>query len=414
MMHHQKISPQSQNLFFLRLFFFALLIMTWVAPAAAAPPHRMSGVEMTPGPRMIRAVEALANDYLAAKASLQLTSSQESRIRKEVIAFKADIWRKEAALLAMFEEVGLKRRHGLITKGTYEATNVLTGGIETDEMIRLIGSVKILQDTLSPEQKSIFQEIRRPNVTLDAPEGFNLRIGLLALKKYGRAYGEYRNDIGLTKIQQVALKVALEETRKEVIRIGTDIELSRMEAYDLLKEPIIDLKATQEAMERTATLEGVFFPNLSEYSKRFKEILTAEQVLTMKDIRSNGRRQKASGPHHGRRGEGPADQKSGSLLDQAETLGLSRTQIEQLVAVEIAAVQKRQQDDAAYRTQIIELEEHIRSNASETEIETRIEKISQLSAGIEKARLQKRVAGLKVLNLEQKVSVQTLLAKKAK
>ncbi|MFQ5949626.1 MAG: hypothetical protein ACE5J1_02945, partial [Nitrospiria bacterium] len=377
---------------FLGILFVWAFVLT--GAAVGAPPHNLRGVEMTPGPRMIRAVEALANDYLAASDQLKLTPAQTEKIRKEVIVFKKDIWKQEAVLLGMFEEVGLRRRHALLTGEAYQATNVMTGVIETGQMIRLMRSIEALQAILNPAQKETFRTIRRPKLNLKAPEGFNMRIGLLALGQYKRAYGDYRKEIGLTEAQQVSLRNTLEEARREVIRIGTEIEISRTEAYDLLKEPIIDIKKTREAMEKNAKLEGVFFPKLSTYSKRFKEILTPAQVVSLRKARRDNRRGRT---HRGRGAAVHANKGSASLLARAEELGLSPSQIEALVELEVAAIQQAQQDKVAHRIETVELEERIREGAPGKELEARIARIAQLTADMEKARLQKRVAGLKIL-----------------
>lgn len=398
-----------KNIFLHSLILIGVIFIV-ATQAIGAPPHNLRGVEMTPGPRMIRAVETLANDYLAAKDQLKLTPAQTGAIQKEVISFKKDIWKKEAVLLGMFEEVGLKRRYALLTGGTYQATNVMTGGIETGQMIRLMRSIEVLQAILTPAQKEAFRTIRRPMLNLKAPEGFNMRIGLLALGQYRRAYGDYRREIGLTEAQQIALRNTLEEARREVIRIGTEIEISRTEAYDLLKEPIIDIKKTREAMEKTAKLEGLFFPKLSTYSKRFKEILAPAQIVSLRKARSGNRRGRT---HRGRKAGVHANKESSSLLERAGELGLSNAQIDALVELEVAAIKQARQDKVTHRIETVDLEERIREGAPGKELEERIDRIASLTADMEKARLQKRIAGIKILNEKQKVALRTKLAKRA-
>lgn len=145
----------------------------------------------------------------------------------------------------MFEEVALKRRHGLLLREEYRAVNQLTGGLETDELGRMMRAIGMLQGLLTPDQKEAFRTIRKPQMNLELPEGFNTRIGLMALGRYGQIYGEYREALGLSETQKVSLRNALEEARREIIHIGTEIDLGRKEAYDLLKEPIIDMKKTE-------------------------------------------------------------------------------------------------------------------------------------------------------------------------
>jgi len=383
---------------------FLALVIIFTGSVGMAAPHNRGGVEMTPGPRMIRAIEALAHDYLNASDPLNLRADQIKEIRIEVSTFKKDIWRKEAFLTGMFEEVGLKRRYGFLLKETYSMTNILTGGIETDQMNRMLRSVEVLQRILTPEQKEIFRSIRQPRINLEKPEGFNLRIGLLALGQFKRAYGEYRTKINLTEAQKVALRGAIEAARREVIRIGTEIEISRTEAYDMMKEPIIDLKKTRKAMQRTANLEGKFFPNLSAYSEKFREILTSAQQVTLKDLHKKTRR---TGSRRGGMGSVHSSRKSASLLDRAGELRLNQDQIKKLISLEIAVIKQAKQDEVDHRIQSVELEERLQEGATVKELEERIEGIVRLGANMERARLQKRLDAMKILDEKQKVALHT-------
>lgn len=252
------------------IFLFALFFLQ--APLVAAEPQGKKEVEMTPGPRMIRAVEALANDYLAAREVLKLSVEQEERIRQEVASFKKDLWKKEAVL--------------------------------------------------------------------------------------------------------------------------------RVEAYDLLKEPIIDTEKTREAMERTAQLEGIFFPKLSEVSRKLEGIPTPPQRTKLAEIRKESPRGSAAGPFTATREE------SLSFLDQAEKLSLSRPQIEKLVALETAAARHARLDEAQLKIEHLELEDRLRRGASDEEIAEQTDRITRLVADIEKDRLVTRVSGLKILDENQRVGLQ--------
>lgn len=388
--------------FFMLVLFMGLFS---IAPLqAVAAPENAQAPEMTPGPRMIRAVEALADDVLAEKASLALAPDQEETIRKEVTEFKKDIWRKEAVLLGMFEKISLKRRHGLLERGEYQASNQLTGGIESDEMGRMIKAVEAIQGVLTPEQRERFLSIRKPEIHLEHPEGFNTRIGLLALGRIRRAYGPDRARLGLSASQKRALRDLLNAARREIIEIGTQIEISRMEAYDLLKEPVIDPGVVREAMERTAKLEGVFFPKLSEYAKQFEAILTPEQEAALKRPEKRDphaarlRRGDESRSHAGRAGQ------SHSILDQAEAMGLSAAEIAQIAELELSAMDQLRQNEVEGKIEQLVLDEQIRSGAAEAAISAQIDRMAQRAAAIEKIRLGKDAAGLKILNGRQKVT----------
>lgn len=386
------------------LWIFCLAVFVGrVAEAGAEPPARET--ERTPGPRMIRAVEALANDMLAAGEAIKLSPEQEETIRREVVSFKKDLWKKEAVLTGMFEEISIKRRHDLLSREAYRSANQATGGIEADELGRMLQAITALQAILTPEQKERFRAHRRPQMTLQRPEGFNTRLGLMAIGRWGEVYGTYREELGLSETQTVALRDALEEARREILRIGNDIEISRMEAYDLLKEPIIDTERTREAMERTAQLEGVFFPKLAEVSRKMEGILTLPQRTKLADLRKEKPRF-AGGKERGSLAD--AGGEGFSLLDQAERLALSRPQIEKLVALETTAVRHARLDEAGLMIERLELEERLRRGASDEEIAAQIDRVSRLVADLEKDRLGTRAAGLKILDEKQRVALVSL------
>ncbi|WDT82737.1 MAG: hypothetical protein MPW14_25450 (plasmid) [Candidatus Manganitrophus sp.] len=175
-----------------------------------------------------------------------------------------------------------------------------------------------------------------------------------------------------------------------------------MEAYDLLKEPIIDTEKTREAMERTAHLEGIFFPKLSEVSRKLEGILTPPQRTKLAEIRKERPRlagESTTGSFTA------AGEESLSFLDQAEKLALSRSQIEKLVALETAAIRHLRLDEAQLKIERLELEDRLRHGSSDEEISEQIDRITQRVADIEKDRLANRVAGLKVLDEKQRVAI---------
>ncbi|HXF93298.1 MAG TPA: hypothetical protein VNK46_11130 [Nitrospiraceae bacterium] len=49
----------------------------------------------------------------------------------------------------------------------------------------------------------------------------------------GRVYNEYRDELRLTETQAQAIHSLPEAARRQVLRLGTDIDLSRVEADEL-------------------------------------------------------------------------------------------------------------------------------------------------------------------------------------
>jgi len=378
------------------------------ANQASALPVDAKGPEMTPGPRMIRAVEALANDYLNAAEALALTPEQIKIIRWEALALKKDIWRKEAVLIGMFDEIALKRRHGLLTREDYQAGNQLTGGIETDEMFRMSKAITAIQSVLNPKQQAAFQSIRRPEIDLSHPEGFNTKIGLLALGPYRRAYGQHRKALDLMEPQAVSLRKALQTARRKVIEIGTQIEISRMEAYDLLKEPIIDIKQVEKAMVRTAGLEAVFFPLLSEHSKKFEAILGTDRIRELKRL-GKGRFHTPSAHDTNGYNARHTHRKTDALLDRAHRVGLKPSQIKQLVNIEVSAIKRLGSKQVERKIANLELDALAERNVPSQEIKEMIDTLVRLASDIERIKLEKRASGLKVFKNHQKVTFHTPL-----
>ena len=311
-----------------------LMIGVMCSSAAAQSPDR----EFTPGPRMIRAIDQIAGSYAHLGHSLGLTAEQKDAMARIVQSMKTDMWMKEAVLVGMFQELEEKRRHGLLQDNEYRIANTLTGGIETDELNLFIDTLVSLRAVLTAEQRAKLQGTSRPAMEFRLSQGFNTKIGLMSLEGIGRVYNGYRDELRLSDAQAQAIQSLLEEARREVLRLGTEIDLSRVEADELVMRPDVNPEVIRAKMQKTGETEGVLFGKLFAVSDQIDGQLTPEQRKKVTELKQNRQRHVASmdragheRPAHGERPSLAAAPAFDYFLDQAP-LGLSPEQVAALVA----------------------------------------------------------------------------------
>ena len=310
-----------------------LMIGIMCSSATAQSPDR----EFTPGPRMIRAIEQIAGSYAHLGSSLGLTAEQKDAMARVVQSMKTDMWMKEAVLVGMFQELEEKRRHGLLQDNEYRIANTLTGGIETDELNLFIDTLVSLRAVLTAEQRAKLQGISRPVMEFRLSQGFNTKIGLMSLEGIGRVYS-YRDELRLSDAQMQGIQSLLEDARREVLRLGTEIDLSRVEADELVMRPDVNPEVIRAKMQKTGETEGVLFSKLFAVSDQIDGQLTTEQRKKVTELKQQRQRRVAimerpghEGPAHGERSSLAAAPAFDYFLDQAQ-LGLSPEQIAGLVA----------------------------------------------------------------------------------
>lgn len=312
----------------------ALLIGITCSSATAQSPDR----DFTPGPRMIRAIEQIAGSYAHLGPALGLTAEQKEAMARLVQGMKTDMWMKEAVLVGMFQELEEKRRHGLLQDNEYRTANTLTGGIETDELNLFINTLISLRAVLTAEQQVKLQGSSHPAMEFRLSQGFNTKIGLMSLEGIGRIYNSYRDELRLSDAQAKAIQSLLEEARREVLRLGTEIDLSRVEADELVMRPDVNPEAIRAKMQKTGETEGVLFSKLFAVSDKIDAHLTPEQRKKVTELKHNRQRHVANmerpgheGPAHGERPGLAPSPTFDYFLDQAQ-LGLSPEQVAALVA----------------------------------------------------------------------------------
>ncbi|HET8721139.1 MAG TPA: Spy/CpxP family protein refolding chaperone [Nitrospira sp.] len=310
-----------------------LLIGLMCVPAAAQSPER----EFTPGPRMIRAIEQITAHYAHFGHSLGLTTAQREAMTRIVQGMKTDMWMKEAVLVGMFQELEEKRRHGLLEEHEYRTANALTGGIETDELTLFIDTLVSLRAVLTEQQRAKLQGTSRPPMEFRLQQGFNTKIGLMSLEGIGRIYTTYRDDLRLSDAQARAIQSLLEEARREVLRLGTEIDLSRVEADELVMRPDVDPEVIRAKMQKTGETEGVLFGKLFAASDQIDAQLTPEQKKKFAELKHHRppHAAKPAGPNHdiphGNQSRFAAERFE-YFLDEAGPLALTSEQIAALVA----------------------------------------------------------------------------------
>ena len=317
-----------------------LILAVWIIGlmsshvAAQAP-----DMEFTPGPRMIHAIEEIAGYYAHLGPSLGLTAEQKEAMASLVHRMKTDMWLKEAVLVGMFQELEEKRRHGLLQDNEYRTANTLTGGIETDELNLFIDTLAQLRSVLTPEQQAKVRASAHPAMAFRISQGFNTKIGLMSLDGIGRVLNRYRGELRLTDAQAQAMQALLEGARREVLRLGTEIDLSRVEADELVMRPDVDPEVIRAKMAKTGETEGVLFGKLFAVSDQIEAQLTEEQKKKLAELKQSrqrhaGEKERAGHPSaaHGERPAHPASPGFEYFLDETGRLGLTPDQIANLVA----------------------------------------------------------------------------------
>lgn len=312
----------------------AALMVGFMSNQVAAQSQDM---EFTPGPRMIRAIEQIAGSYV--HLGLGLTPQQKAAMAGLVQQIKTEMWMKEAVLVGMFQELEEKRRHGLLQDNEYRIANTLTGGIETDELNLFIETLAGLRAVLTADQQAKVRDSWHPSMVFRVSQGFNTRIGLMSLDGIGRIYNAYRDDLRLTDAQAREIQSLLEATRREVLRVGTEIDLSRVEADELVMRPDVDPQVVRAKMQKTGETEGVLFNKLFETSDRIEALLTEEQRKKLADLKQRRQRHGADmeSGHAGAGHAARAGNHAGSpgfdyFLGETGRLGLTADQIGNLVA----------------------------------------------------------------------------------
>ncbi len=309
-----------------------LVGLTWSHALAQTQPD----MEFTPGPRMIRAIEHIAASYVHLGPGLGLSPQQKQSLADLVQRMKTDMWMKEAVLVGMFRELEEKRRHGLLQDNEYRIANTVTGGIETDELNLFIDTLAAVRGVLTPEQSATVRERVHPTIVFRVSQGFNTKIGLMSLEGIGRVYNGFRDDLRLTDAQAREIEGLLEAARREVLRLGAEIDLSRVEADELVMRADVDPQVVRAKMQKTGETEGVLFNKLFQVSDDVEARLTGEQRKRLTELKRRVSRNGADrmrGTHAASHGARANPAGFDYFLDQPERLGLTAEQVAALVNV---------------------------------------------------------------------------------
>jgi Spy/CpxP family protein refolding chaperone len=393
-----------------------MLVVLMVGLMAAQVSAQSPDMEFTPGPRMIRAIEQIAGSYV--HLGLGLTAQQKAAMAGLVQRIKTEMWMKEAVLVGMFQELEEKRRHGLLQDNEYRIANTLTGGIETDELNLFIETLAGLRAVLTADQQVKLRESWHPTMAFRVSQGFNTKIGLMSLDGIGRIYNAYRDDLRLTDAQARSIQSLLEAARREVLRVGTEIDLSRVEADELVMRPDVDPQVIRAKMQKTGETEGVLFNKLFETSDQLEALLTEEQRKKLAELKQRRQRQGAemkpaghAGTDHGTR----AGNHAGSpgfdyFLGETGRLGLTAEQIEALVAAKNETRKAVLIEQAKFKAAELTLLSVLRDQygdkpAPEEKIATAVHKLEEIRSKITHAKATGYLKAKDILTKEQQQRV---------
>ncbi|MEW6247146.1 MAG: Spy/CpxP family protein refolding chaperone [Nitrospirota bacterium] len=379
----------------------AIVMVGVMSSYASAQPQE---IEFTPGPRMIRAIEQLAGSYAHLGQHLGLTAQQKEAMAGLVQRIKTEMWMKEAVLVGMFQELEEKRRYGLLQDSEYRVANALTGGIETDELNLFIETLAALRGVLTADQQAKLRAASHPTMGFRLSQGFNTKIGLMSLEGIGRVYNGYRDELRLTEAQAQAVHSLLESARREVLRLGTEIDLSRVEADELVMRPDVDPEVIRAKMQKTGETEGVLFNKLFAVSDQINAQLTEEQRKKLAELKQTSQRQAAGREPTGHAGTGYRERQGflgfDYFLDQIGRLGLTPEQVAALVAVKNETRKTVLIEQAKLKGAELKLMNLLRDQDSRTPVSE--EKIATAVHGLEEVRSRiTHVKALGYLNARQ-------------
>jgi len=381
---------------------------------AQMPPE----TEFTPGPRMIRAIEQIAGSYAHLGHSLELTSQQKQTMADLVQRIKTEMWMKEAVLVGMFQELEERRRRGLLKDHEYRTANALTGGIETDELTLFIETLASLRAVLAPEQAAKVKELLLPTMAFRVSQGFNTKIGLMSLDGIGQVYNGFRRELNLTDSQALEIRSLLEEARREVLRVGTEIDLSRVEADELVMRPDVDPDVIRAKMQKTGETEGVLFNKLFETTDRIQARLTDAQRAKLAELkrhhqRTSSDKQRTSHPagSHGTPGHQSGHQTGFDyFLDQGGRIGIAEEQTAALVQVKNDTRKALLVEQAKFKASELKLLNRLRSGSdpsqySEEALAAAVREMEEGRSRMTKLKVQGYLNARHVLTTEQQSRV---------
>lgn len=395
-----------------------LLAGFWVGVAQAQTQNQMT--DFTPGPRMIRFLEQIAQEYEARGQALGLSSQQRVAMANLLRECKKNMWLKEAVLVGIFQELEDKRRYGLLQDNIdYRTANTLTGGIETDELTLFIDTLAQLQGILTDEQRDRLKQLWHPTLTLRVPQGLTTKIALMSLEGIGRLYNGWRDELSLTEAQAQSLRSLLQEARAELMRQGTIVDLNRVEGDDLALTPDVDPEQLREKMTRTGDLEAVVFNKLFELSDKVEGLLTEEQRKRLQDLKRNQVARAAHGRSYGNQAashqhmpQDHANSRAGFdfFLDQIHALRLSDAQIAQLVALKDETRKATLVEQAKLKGLELDLLDQVdrldsRAAMPDDQLTAKIRQLEDVRAMITKMRLDAYLKAKQILTPDQRVRV---------
>jgi Spy/CpxP family protein refolding chaperone len=219
----------------------------------------------------------------------------------------------------------------------------------------------------------------------------------------------------LSDAQAKAIQSLLEDTRREVLRLGTEIDLSRVEADELVMRPDVNPEVIRAKMQKTGETEGVLFSKLFAVSDQIDAQLTPEQRKKVTELRQNRQRhvtnmerQGHETPAHGERPNVGASPAFDYFLDQAGYLGLTREQVAALVAEKNEARKAVLIEQAKLKGTELKLLSLLRNSEtplSEDNLTTAVQGLEQIRSRITLAKTHGYLKARQILTREQQKRV---------
>ncbi|MEX5213074.1 MAG: hypothetical protein NW703_02810 [Nitrospiraceae bacterium] len=151
------------------------------------------------------------------------------------------------------------------------------GGIEPDEIKLFVEMPASVRVVLAPEQSPTVRELSRQTMLCRVSQGFSTKIGLMSLDGIGRVYISVRRNLLLSASQVRKIQSLFEAARRNLLRLGREIDLGRGEADRLVMRPDMDPQVIRAQGQKTGKTEGRWFSRHLDVSEKIADQATQEQ-----------------------------------------------------------------------------------------------------------------------------------------
>lgn len=120
---------------------------------------------------------------------------------------------------------------------------------------------------------------------MDGKHGEFGKFGMAKMFKLPRFYLAQKDELKLSDEQVASLKKISFDLKKDMITKGADVKVKRLELAELLAKPDYKLEDATAKLKEVADARLALVTDLLQYSVKARDVLTADQLKSVKDIR---------------------------------------------------------------------------------------------------------------------------------